>query len=88
MTAKYNVRNVPNIISGYSVLKKFRFINIIAKYYNHIRYSYRIIKNTFVLVYVLVHVYVTLRAEFYRMSTFHKIIFIESRLPIWNVDFL
>ena len=32
-------------------------------------------------------IYVTLKAEFYRMSTFHKIIYIESRLSIWNVDF-
>ena len=34
------------------------------------------------------YIYVTLKAEFYRMSTFHKIIFIESLLSIWNVDFL
>ena len=33
-------------------------------------------------------IYVTLKAEFYRMSTSHKIIFIESGLSIWNVDFL
>ena len=34
------------------------------------------------------NVYVTLKAEIYTMSTLHKIIFIESRLSIWNVDFL
>ena len=39
--------------------------------------------------YTVCSVYVTFKAEFYRMSTFHKINFIESRLSIaFKVNFL
>ena len=46
-----------------------------------------IVSSEFLLFDPLINLYVTLKVEFYRMSSFNGS-FIESRISVWNVDFL